>query len=126
MNDDTDVSVTLQCQLAHVGPDVLARICGLRRKFGPGMPVHISKMDVKDAFQQVPVLLEQVPVFSHDTIRQWLLLDIRLPFGWRSSPGWWGAVAGAIQHAPCKHSTKLGSAVGGGTIYCATYRRTGT
>ena len=31
-------------------------------------------------------------------IGELLVVDLRLQFGWRGSPGWWGLVASAIEH----------------------------
>ena len=43
-------------------------------------------------------------VFGH-VLGEFLLLDLRLQLWWRGSPGWWGVITAAMQHAQ-RNTTK--------------------
>ena len=58
----------------------------------------MQKMDVKSALRQVGVDPAGVVNFGY-VLGNYLFIDLRLQFGWRGGPGWWGVVASAIQQA---------------------------
>ena len=58
----------------------------LRRKYGVGARIILSKMDVEDAFRQVVVEWERSPMFGY-VFRDLVVVNMRLQFGWRNSPG---------------------------------------
>lgn len=55
-------------------------------------------MDVSSACRHIPVEWSKAPTFSF-TYGDNVMVDFRLPFGWRSSPGWWNLAASAVQFA---------------------------
>ena len=64
VNANTDFSTASPCQLGHVLREVVWRILYLRRKYGVGAPIVLSKMGVKDAFRQVAVEWERSQTFG--------------------------------------------------------------
>lgn len=59
-----------------------------------------QEMDLKGAFRCVAADPARAPAFAC-MIEEFIVVDLRLQFGWRGSPGWFGLVAGAIEHAQC-------------------------
>ncbi|CAM9869003.1 unnamed protein product, partial [Pylaiella littoralis] len=92
-----------ECEMATVMKEFLVRLIGLRAKF-PRERILIQKMDVKSAFRQIPVDPAGAPAFAY-IVRGFLVVDLRLQFGWRGSPGWFGVVASAIE-AEHRRTTK--------------------
>ena len=66
-------------------------------------------MDVKEAFRQVLVDPVGASVFGYVTGGR-VFVDLRLQFGWRNSPGYWGLLASALEHAHTR-STFQGAVV---------------
>ena len=64
----------------------------------PHTHIMLSKMDVKHAFRQVPVEWNGCPKFGY-VFGDFVVVDRRLVFGWRNSPGFYCLLAGAIEHA---------------------------
>ena len=98
VNEDTEFSSAPKCELGHVLRDIMWRIRNLRQRFGGGARIALRKMDVKDAFRQVPVEITREPVFGYVFIGL-MVVDRRLHFGWRNSPGFWSLFALAFEHA---------------------------
>ena len=98
VNEDTDWERVPKCALAGVMTEIIARILGLRAKFGTQKRILLQKMDVKSAFRQVGIAPGGAAAFAY-RLDKLIFVDLRLQFGWRGSPGWWGVVAGAIQAA---------------------------
>ena len=65
---------------------------------GRGRRCNLSQMDVKDAFRQVAVEWDGCTKFGH-VLGDFVVVDRRLVFGWRNSPGFYCLLAGAIEHA---------------------------
>ena len=55
-------------------------------------------MDVMNAFRQIPVDPDGTAAFGY-VLGRYLFADLRVQFGWQGSPGWWGVVSAAMQHA---------------------------
>ena len=98
VNEDTDFSCAPPCELGHVIWDVLLRVMYLRQKFGPNARIVLSKLDVKSAFRQVPVDRSRAPIFGY-VVEDLVVVDLRLQFGWTSSPGFWGIFSSALEHS---------------------------
>ena len=98
VNETTDWDQIPECHLAGVMGQIIKRVLGLRNKFGTGKRILIQKMDVKSAFRQVGVDPAGAANFGY-VLGGYLFIDLRLQFGWRGSPGWWGVIASAIQQA---------------------------
>ena len=98
VNLTTDWDKIPTCAVAGVMHEVVQRVLGLRFKFGNRARILIRKMDVKNAFRQIPVDPDGARVFGY-VLGEFLLVDWRLQFGWRGSPGWWGVISAAMQHA---------------------------
>ena len=73
-------------------------VLGLRVKFGDRARILIKTLDVKNAFRQAPVDPDGVAVFGY-VLGEYRFADLRLQFGWRGSPGWWGVISAAMQLA---------------------------
>ena len=54
-------------------------------------------MGVKDAFRQVAVEITRTLVFGYVS-GGLVVVDRRLPFGWRNSPGFWYLFGSALEH----------------------------
>lgn len=103
VNATTKFDEVPECLLGQVMNKILTRIVGLRKKF-PSLPILVQKMDLKGAFRQIPVDPAGAAAFAY-VFGEFVVVDLRLQFGWRGSPGWFGLAAGAIEHAQC-HTTK--------------------
>ena len=88
VKEDIDFSSAPTCELGHVLRDIIWRILYLRHRFGRGARIVLRKMDVKDAFRQVPVEITRAPVFGY-VFGGLVVVDRRLQFRWRNSPGFW-------------------------------------
>ena len=83
--------------------DVLLRVLVLRQLHGPTARIILCCVDVKDAFRLVKVDPVGAPVLGY-AMGEYVVVDLRLQFRWRSSPGFWGLMASALEHAHT-HST---------------------
>ena len=74
------------------------RVLFLRQLLGPSARIVLCRVDGKDAFRQV--LLDPVgaPVFGF-VMGEYGVVDLRLQFGWRNSPRFWGLMASALEHS---------------------------
>ena len=82
---------------------VLIRVLFLRQTHGRSARIVLFRVDVKDAFRHVLVDPAGAPVFGYVTGGH-VVVDLRLQFGWRNSPGFRGLMASALEHAHT-HST---------------------
>ena len=98
VNDETDFSSAPFCQLGHVLRVVLLRVLILRQMHGPTARIVICRVDVKDAFRQVLIDPVGAPVFGY-AMGEYVVVDLRLQFWWRNSPGFWGLMTFALEHA---------------------------
>ena len=98
VNETTYWDQIPECHLAGVMGQIIKRVLGLRDKFGTGKRILIKKMDVKSVFRQVGVDPAGAANFGY-VLGGYLFIDLRLQFGWRGSPGWWGVIASVIQQA---------------------------
>ena len=104
VNVDTDVENAPCVELGHVLREVVERILYLRRRFGPRVRIVISKVDIASAYRHVPVRWAGAPVFGF-VFGDWVAVDRRLCFGWRSSPAWFSLYSRAIEFAHRHTST---------------------
>ena len=88
---------------------VLLRVLFLRQLHGPTARIALCRVDVKDAYRQVLVDLVGAPGFGY-AVGEYVVVDLRLQFGWRKSPGFWGLMASALEHSHT-HSTFQDAAV---------------
>lgn len=96
VNSATDFDSVPVVECGKVFSQVIYRIWQLRQNY-PQERIVISKMDVKSAFRQIPVDLSG-PLFGY-CYEEMVVVDLRLQFGWRCSPGWWGVAGNAIEWA---------------------------
>ena len=87
VNIDTDAAEAPCIELGHVLREVVERILYLRRRFGPRVRTVICKVDIASAYRHVPVEWSGAPVFGF-VFGDWVAVDPRSCFGWRSSPAW--------------------------------------
>ena len=106
VNDDTMFSSAPTCELGSVLRDVLMRVLLLRQSHGADARIVLCRIDVKDAFRQVPVDPAGAPVFGY-VAGGHVVVDLRLQFGWRTSPGFWGSVASALENSQTHSTFKL-------------------
>ena len=97
-NGDTDFESAPKCKLGDVLRDIVWRILFLRRTLAPHTHIMLSKMDAKDAFRQVAVEWDGCKSFGY-VFGDIVVVDRRLVFGWRNSPGFYFLLAGEIEHA---------------------------
>ena len=89
VNNDTIFSSAPTCDLGSVLRDMLMRVLFLRLSHGTDAQIVLCRVDVEGAFWQVPVDPAGVPVFGY-VAGGHVIVDFRLQFGWRNSPGFWG------------------------------------
>ena len=70
----------------------------LRQVHGPTARIVLCRVDVKDAYRQVLVDPVGAPVFG-DAVGEYVVVDLRLQFGWRSSLGFWSLIGFALEHS---------------------------
>ena len=64
----------------------------------PRSRILISKMDVAEAFRQVHVTWAGNQVFAY-SFEDWIVVDRRLMFGWKNSPGFFCLFSDALRHS---------------------------
>ena len=87
--------------------EVKIRLMLLRQTHGGNARTLLCRVDVKNAFRQVLVYPAGAPAFDY-MFGDRVVVDLRLQFGWRNSPGFWGLMACALEHANT-HSTFQGT-----------------
>lgn len=105
VNANTNFESAPKLRLGRVLRNIVWRILFLRQKFGPQARIVISKMDVAEAFRQVAVCWAGAPVFGY-VFRDWVVVDRRLQFGWRNSPGFFCLFSSALQHSHSETSPR--------------------
>ena len=98
INGDTDFDSAPPSELGHVVHDILLRVMFLRQTHGSSARILLCRVDVKDAFRQASVDPAGAPAFGY-VFGDRVVVDLRLQFGWRNSPGFWGLMASALEHA---------------------------
>ena len=98
MNGDTNFESVSKCKLGHVLRDTVWRILFARCTLAPHTHIILSKMDVKHAFRQVAVEWDDCTKFGY-VFGYFVVVNRRLVFGRRNSPGLYCLLAGAIEHA---------------------------
>ena len=98
VNGDTNFESAPECKWGHVLRDIVWRVLFLRFTLAPRTHIMLSKMDVKDAFRQVAVEWDGCTKFRC-AFGDFVVVDRRLVFGWRNSPGFCCLLAGANEHA---------------------------
>ena len=88
VNGDTDFSVAPTCELGYVFADVCRRLLYLHQRHDVVARVMLCRIDVKDAFRQIPVDPLHAAKFGY-AFDEYAVMDLFLQFGWRSSPGFW-------------------------------------
>lgn len=104
-NGDTWFENAPKSETGEVMPNIMRRICALRQAVGPAVPIYTSKLDVKDAFRRLHVEWDKAPTFAY-VVGDFVVVDFRLPFGWRNSPGWWALHASAVRYAYCNTNVR--------------------
>ena len=105
VNNDTIYSSAPTCELGSMLRDVLMRVLCLRQAHGRHARIALCRVDVKDAFRQVPVDPAGAPV-SESVAGGHVVVDLRLQFGWRNSPGFWGVVTSALEYSRTRSTFK--------------------
>ena len=103
VNDRTLFELAPRCEIDKVFDNVVNRVWQCRQQW-PVMPIMIQKCDVTSAFRQVAVNLDGTLLgyMYGDNV----IIDLRLQFGWRSSPGYWQRQSHALMWAHNRHSEK--------------------
>ena len=109
VNGDTDFDAAPSCYLCHIPPDVLLRVLFLGQTHSSRARILLCHVEVKDAIRKVLVDPAGAPTFRY-VFGDQVVVDLRLQFGWRNSPGFWGLMASTLEHAHT-HSTILGTDV---------------
>ena len=82
VNGDTDLSAAPPCELGRVFRDVCRRILYLRQHHGVAVCVILCRIDVKDAFRQVPIDPLHAAKFGC-FFDEYADVDLFLQFGWQ-------------------------------------------
>ena len=85
-NDDIDFSASPSCELGDLFGDICGRTLYLRQRHGGVVRVMLCRLDVKDAFRQIPV----DPMYAIKlgyAFGEYALVNLFLRFGWCGSPG---------------------------------------
>ena len=96
------------CKLRHpkcVAPrhaNVARRILFWQRRY-PGVPVMISKRDVKGAFKLIPVSVKGL-CYMGCRVANFVCVYLSLFFGWRPSPANWGIIASLLMQFIASHA----------------------
>jgi hypothetical protein len=111
----TDASQVPACDIGQVFSSFIAAACKLRAKYPHGHLV-LSKVDVADAFRQLLIHPEFAPFFSY-TWGDFLVVDLRLAFGWLGSPGFFyrwakALVAFVMEKTPADVTDEMKAAIG--------------
>jgi hypothetical protein len=85
VNDLTDPSRVPPCPIGGVFAAILARVYALRLRH-PKAHIVLSKVDVADAFRQLPIHPAFAGFFAY-SIGGYIMVELRLGFGWAASPG---------------------------------------
>ena len=107
VNGDTDFDSAPPSGLSHVLREVLLRVMFLRQVHGSSARILLCRVDVRDAFPHVLLDPAGAPAFGY-AFGDRVIVDLRLQFGWRNSPGFWGLMASALKHA-CTYFTFQGA-----------------
>ena len=107
LNRDTQTEEVPKCLCGDALPALLKALTDLRIRF-PNRRILLAKADVTDAFRNVRIAPHQAQNFCY-VVDDVLVSDFRLTFGWAASPGYWGLMAAAAEHAHC--NTTVNSAV---------------
>lgn len=105
---NTDFTQAPECLLGHVLFDIFSRIMFLRQLHGEVLDILLCRVDVKEAFRQIPVDPAGAPAFGYKMDDQ-VVVDLRCQFGWRSSPGFGSLRSSALEHS--HNHTTFNSAV---------------
>ena len=99
LNKYADPDTVPQCLCALALPKLLNELVSRRKKF-PEKRILMSKADVSDAFRNVRVDPGKTHNFCY-TVGELVVIDFRLTSGWSGSPGFWGVMSAAAEHAHC-------------------------
>ena len=89
VNDRTDSAGLPPCDIGTVFFEICLAAYALRQRY-PDKVLLGRKIDIKDAFRQLLMHPAYAPMFAY----RWgenLVLDLRLSFGWKGSPGYFQA-----------------------------------
>jgi hypothetical protein len=86
VNERTDAKGVPPCDIPHVFDTFLAHAYRLRLKYPQGH-LAMGKVDVADAFRQLLIHPDFASFFSY-VWEDFLIVDLRLAFGWMDSPGY--------------------------------------
>ena len=97
MNKKIHVEEVPKCLCGQALPTLRQALADLRIRL-PQRRISLAKADVTDSFRNARVTLHQAKNFRY-MVDDVLVLDFRLTFGWAASPGYWGLMASAAEHA---------------------------
>lgn len=100
LNAETDIKTVPPCLCAEALPKFLSELVSLRKKC-PTKRLLMATTDVNDAFRNVRVDADKAQKFGY-VVDELIVIDFRLPFGWAGSPGNFGVMASAAEHAHCQ------------------------
>ena len=97
LNADTDVDTVPPSLCAEALPQFLTELVSLRATH-PKLRILMATTDVNDAYRNVRVDPDQAHNFCY-VVDNLIVIDFRLTFGWTGSPGNFGVMASAAEHA---------------------------
>lgn len=79
VNSDTDFDQAPECLLGHVLFDILSRILFMQQLYGELLEILLCRVDVKEAFRQIPVDPAGASVFGY-TMGDQAVVDLRFQY----------------------------------------------
>ena len=98
-NAETDVNSVPPSLCAEALPKFLTELVSLRAG-NPKLRLLMATTDVNDAYRKVRIDPNQAHNICY-TVRDLVVIDFRLTFGWTGSPGNFGVMASAAEHSHC-------------------------
>ena len=98
LNEDTQTQDVPKCLCADALPSLLNALTDLRIRF-PHLRILLAKADVTDPFRDEGQGITAPSAELCYVVDDVLAADFRLTFGWAASPGYWGLMASAAEHA---------------------------
>ena len=99
LNADTDTDSVPPSLCAEALPKFLTELISLRAAY-PKLRLLMATTDVNDTYRNVRVDPDQAHNFCY-VVDDLIVIDFRLTFGWTGSPGNFGIMASAAEHAHC-------------------------
>ena len=113
VNADTVPESAPPVEIGRVLRDIICRVLFLRQKFGTGVDIVLSKVDMTDAFRKVRVQGARSAVFGY-SCEGFVIIYRCLEFGWINSPEELCLLTSALEYAHLQTSAGDATVIDGG------------